>query len=281
MIAVRPLRLAGAVFDSLLPPVCAACGVAVEPGRAPICGACEVRLPRIPLPRCPRCGFTRLADLSSPGRCGECEAWPEQLQRAESAFLHEPPAEALVHGLKYRGWTLLAARMGALMAPAARRLAGGPAVLVPVPLARRRAGSRNRLASQAGIVSGPAAPTAGHVGTCGSCPERTGRIPGYPFIPCRGCRYTRVGRAADRAGGRRDHHRRYGRRMRNELRSHGSQMRRCRELRTDPAASSVSLIPRGSCPRLVSPARYGSAGGVRAPAGHVCPLRFEEKEICR
>lgn len=151
MISVRPLRLASAVFDSLLPPVCAACGVAVAPGKAPICGACEVRLPRIPLPRCPRCGFTRLADLSSPGHCGECEAWPEQIQRAESAFLHEPPAEALVHGLKYRGWTSLAARMGALMAPAARRLECGPAVLVPVPLAPARL--RERGYNQAGLLA--------------------------------------------------------------------------------------------------------------------------------
>ena len=151
MNAIRPLRLAGAVFDVLLPPVCAACGVTVEPGRPPVCGACEARLPRIPFPRCPRCGFTRLADLSSPDRCGECEAWPEQLHRAESAFLHEPPAEALVHGLKYRGWTSLATRMGALMAPVARRLAGGPALLVPVPLAPAR--MRERGYNQAGLLA--------------------------------------------------------------------------------------------------------------------------------
>ena len=138
MIGVHPLRLAGTVFDLLLPPVCAACGVTVEPGQAPVCGPCETRLPPVPLPRCPRCGFTRLPDLSSPERCGECEAWPEQLRRAESAFLHEPPAEALVHGLKYRGWTSLAARMGALMGPVARRLVCGPALLVPVPLSPAR-----------------------------------------------------------------------------------------------------------------------------------------------
>jgi predicted amidophosphoribosyltransferase len=56
-----------------------------------------------------------------------------------------------VHGLKYRGWTLLAARMGALMAPAARRLAGGPAVLVPVPLAPARL--RERGYNQAGLLA--------------------------------------------------------------------------------------------------------------------------------
>ena len=138
MSRVHPGRLAATVFDLLLPPVCAACGVTVEAGRTPVCGACEARLPRIPRPRCPRCGFTRLPDLASPDRCGECEPWPEQLRRTESAFLHEPPAESLVHGLKYRGWTSLAPWMGELMAPAVRRLVDGPALLVPVPLAPAR-----------------------------------------------------------------------------------------------------------------------------------------------
>jgi len=138
MIGVHPVKLAATVFDLLLPPVCAACGVTVEAGKAPVCGTCESRLPLIPFPRCPRCGFTRLPELASPDRCGECEPWSEQLRRSESAFLHEPPAESLVHGLKYRGWTTLAARMGGLMVPAARRLASGPALLVPVPLAPAR-----------------------------------------------------------------------------------------------------------------------------------------------
>ena len=151
MIRVHPVRLAATVFDLLLPPVCAACGVTVEAGGAPVCGACETRLPLIPLPRCPRCGFTRLPDLASPDRCGECEPWPEQLRRTESAFLHEPPAESLVHGLKYRGWTTLAARMGELMAPVARRLAPGPALLVPVPLAPARL--RERGYNQAGLLA--------------------------------------------------------------------------------------------------------------------------------
>ena len=151
MIGIHPVRLAATVFDLLLPPVCAGCGVTVEAGRAPVCGACEARLPRIPRPRCPRCGFTRLPDLASADRCGECEPWPEQLRRTESAFLHEPPAESLVHGLKYRGWTSLASWMGVHMAPAARRLADGPALLVPVPLAPARL--RERGYNQAGLLA--------------------------------------------------------------------------------------------------------------------------------
>lgn len=145
------MRPVATLFDLLLPPVCAACGVTVEPGRPPVCGACETRLPGIPLPRCPRCGYTRLPDLSSPRRCGECEAWPEVLRRAESAFLHEPPAEALVYGLKYRGWTSLASLMGEEMAPAARRLLRGAAVLVPVPLSPARL--RERGYNQARLLS--------------------------------------------------------------------------------------------------------------------------------
>jgi ComF family protein len=137
-VARRGIRLAEQAFDALLPQVCVSCSAAMESGRAPLCGSCETRLPEIPAPRCPRCGFTRLPDLSAPGSCAECADWPEALLRAESAFLLSPIAKRLVHGLKYGGWTSLGARMGALMAPAARRVCPSPALLVPVPLTPSR-----------------------------------------------------------------------------------------------------------------------------------------------
>lgn len=131
-------RIAAALLDSLFPPVCVSCSITMRPGRAPLCGSCESRLRAIPGPTCPRCGFTRLPDLSVEGRCVECADWPDELVRADSAFLFAPPAVRIVHGLKYAGWTSLAPRMGALMAPVARRIGTEHTVLVPVPLTPAR-----------------------------------------------------------------------------------------------------------------------------------------------
>ncbi|MDT8435363.1 MAG: double zinc ribbon domain-containing protein [Gemmatimonadota bacterium] len=128
------------MLDRLLPPACAGCGAATEPGTAPVCGPCRARMPAVPSPRCPACGMTRLPGTGGPASCAECEGWPTALRRAESAFLHRPPADSLVRGLKYRGWTALAGWMGGAMAPAADRILGGrgDVVLVPVPLPRAR-----------------------------------------------------------------------------------------------------------------------------------------------
>ena len=138
LIARTGIRLAGQAFDALLPQICVSCSAAVDAGRAPLCGACETRLREIPAPLCPRCGFTAFSDLSAPGGCAECDEWPEVLRRTESAFLLSRPATQVIHGLKYEGWTSLGSRMGALMAPAARRVCRGPALLVPVPLTPAR-----------------------------------------------------------------------------------------------------------------------------------------------
>jgi predicted amidophosphoribosyltransferase len=132
------MSAAAGLFESLFPPVCVSCSITVRPGRAPLCGSCESRLRSMPGPACPRCGYTRFRDLSVEGRCAECADWPDELVRADSAFLFEPPAVRIVHGLKYAGWTSLAPRMGALMAPAARRLGTQDTVLVPVPLTPAR-----------------------------------------------------------------------------------------------------------------------------------------------
>ena len=136
--AARVTSIATGLFESLFPPICVSCSTTVRPGRPPLCGSCESRLRSIPGPRCPRCGYTRFRELSVAGRCAECAEWPDALVRADSAFLFEPPAVRIVHGLKYAGWTSLAPRMGALMAPVARKLGTPDTVLVPVPLTPAR-----------------------------------------------------------------------------------------------------------------------------------------------
>jgi len=55
-----------------------------------------------------------------------------------------PPANALVHGLKYDGWSGLARFMGERMARSAipHELDSGPYLIAPIPTTRRRARSR-------------------------------------------------------------------------------------------------------------------------------------------
>lgn len=160
-------RAAGAVvstLDRLLPPACASCGATVPPG-PPLCGLCEGSLPEIPRPRCRRCG----GPCTSPdddGSCALCDPWPASLRGAASAVLHAPPADALVAGLKYRGWTALVPVLATAMVEPARRLVrlsgrdvrprgfpASPAVpsLAPVPLDRSRA--RRRGFNQATLLA--------------------------------------------------------------------------------------------------------------------------------
>jgi len=69
-----------------------------------------------------------------------CEPWPPCLTHARHAYLLAPPADVLVHALKYDGWAELAGEMGRAMARV-----GVPAsspnshrVVVPVPTTSER-----------------------------------------------------------------------------------------------------------------------------------------------
>lgn len=125
------------LIDSVLPPGCAVCGVGVVPG-PPLCPICESRLRGIPPPRCARCGATATG-FSVGTSCEACDSWPAGLHAAASAVLHHPPADQLVAGLKYRGWTALAPVLaGYMKEPLGRLTQGRRAVLVPVPLSRRK-----------------------------------------------------------------------------------------------------------------------------------------------
>jgi len=85
--------------------------------------------------------------------CRECAAWPEALTRARYATVLAPPADTLVHALKYGGWPELAEEMGRAMA--ALRLPSSPAgkrrVVVPVPTTRQRV--RTRGYNQAALLA--------------------------------------------------------------------------------------------------------------------------------
>lgn len=102
------------LVDFLLPSACIACGSRIAGGGL-VCAPCRGRLRPPPAPRCERCDYPA-GTGHRPGRpCLECLDWPEALRLARSAVALRPPADVLVHGLKYEGWRELAPLMAELM----------------------------------------------------------------------------------------------------------------------------------------------------------------------
>lgn len=150
-------------LDLVLPSGCLCCGEWIPGGVAAslVCGPCQARLPRAPWPRCPRCHHPSGTGRRQEPDCRMCRAWPDALSFARHAYLLAPPADTLVHALKYEGWRELAALMGPAMArvalppvpPGVRRLA------VPVPTTRARI--RRRGFNQALLLAQGVAATLG------------------------------------------------------------------------------------------------------------------------
>ena len=75
--------------------------------------------------------------------CRECRDWPAAVVALRWAWVMAPPADALVHALKYQGWSALAREMGLDMARALRSAPGPPPDLVtPVPTTEARRAQR-------------------------------------------------------------------------------------------------------------------------------------------
>lgn len=159
------------VLDFFLPVACLGCGARMTPEESgrPWCPRCGSRLAPPPAPRCPRCEAPYGTDRS-PGRsCLDCAEWPEALLGARSAVVLAPPADRLVHALKYEGWRELAGAMAERMRGPARELAralggrggegNGPEdrpVVVPIPTTPRR--RRSRGYNQAELLARALAP---------------------------------------------------------------------------------------------------------------------------
>lgn len=148
--------LASALLDLVFAPICLGCDAPISPGDAArlVCRLCRARLVTPPPPCCDRCGAPRLrTGRTGEQTCPECAHWPDALAFARSACILEPPADRIVHQLKYRGWRAaaepMAERMAALALPdAVRREA---TVVVPVPTTRSRL--RERGYNQAELVA--------------------------------------------------------------------------------------------------------------------------------
>ncbi|MFL5561055.1 MAG: ComF family protein [Gemmatimonadaceae bacterium] len=126
-----------AALDFVLPPVCAACDrLASDRTEALVCGVCWSRLLSLASPRCERCGHP-----SDQYDCRWCPLLPPYVRAARSVcWVASGTALAIVHALKYGGWTRVAEGMGTRMARLAfpDDVARERTALVPVPLARAR-----------------------------------------------------------------------------------------------------------------------------------------------
>lgn len=152
------MRLAGWAADLLellLPTGCIACGtwIPAQDRRGLLCAGCRSRLPSAPWPRCPRCHHPRGTGRLESDHCHACRDWPGALTRARHAVLLAPPADVLVHALKYEGFRELAPEMGRAMARAlsGERLGQGAVFVVPVPTTAARLRARGY--NQAGLLA--------------------------------------------------------------------------------------------------------------------------------
>jgi ComF family protein len=138
------------VADLLLPRSCAVCERSVDAGDVDlVCGRCWARAHELPYPRCERCGHPQTRPS-----CSWCEQLPPFVRAARSAYwIPGGTAGAIVHALKYGGWSGasagMAERMGRLTWP--RDVVAERSMVVPTPLAPAR--ERERGFNQSALLA--------------------------------------------------------------------------------------------------------------------------------
>lgn len=134
----------------LLPSRCLGCAspLALDAAQSFICSTCLAAVREPPWPRCPRCHFPRGTGRGPDAACLECSHWPDPLIGARTCAVMEPPADSLVHALKYGGWRDLAKPMAERMA---RRCALPGRIVVPVPTTAGR--TKQRGYNQAALLA--------------------------------------------------------------------------------------------------------------------------------
>jgi len=130
---LRVARVAASVIDAVvrtvLPPVCAGCGVSGH-WMCPICDTCVRRIDLGSI--CERCGGHREGATT----CVRCADWSRSLARCRSAYIFDGAVRQSIHRLKYSGEHARAEWCGIEIARLAIELGWRPDILVPVPLHR-------------------------------------------------------------------------------------------------------------------------------------------------
>lgn len=149
-ISLASRAAARALVDFVLPRACVCCERALEASdQGVVCGRCWVRVRYLPYPQCSRCGHP-----SDGYECRWCRPLPPFVRAVRSVcWVSSGQGAAVVHALKYGGWTALATEMAERMS----RLSFPPdvveerAALVPVPLAGVR--ERERGFNQSALLA--------------------------------------------------------------------------------------------------------------------------------
>lgn len=131
-------RLAAALVDFALPPRCGGCGDIIDEVDG-FCAPCWSSIEWLGNAGCTRCGIP--LEGTDAELCGRCIAAPSPLDRMRAAVAYGDLSRLIALKLKYGRKVALARTMARFMAPL-RADAGLPALIVPVPLHRRRLWSR-------------------------------------------------------------------------------------------------------------------------------------------
>ena len=131
------------MLDVVFAPICLGCDQPIATGDSArlVCRACRARLRAPDPPLCDRCGAPMRLTGTAPGAtCRECAKWPAAIRVARAACMLRPPADRLVHELKYRGWRSLAEPMSDVMSRVRLPddVQAEATIVVPVPTTRKR-----------------------------------------------------------------------------------------------------------------------------------------------
>jgi ComF family protein len=160
----RPVRiLMKTVLDFALPARCAGCAEVIAEVGA-FCPDCWAGMEWLGHAGCQTCGLP-LASTEA-DQCGRCLADPPGLDRMRAAVAYDDLSRSIVLRLKYGRKVALARTMARYMA-LLNDAGGGEAVVVPVPLHRRRLWSRGF--NQSGLV-------ARHLAKGWGCPFEAGLL---------------------------------------------------------------------------------------------------------
>lgn len=139
-----------AAADLLLPLCCVVCERLIGRGeQGVVCGHCLSKVSELPNPRCPRCGHPVTVYA-----CRWCDNLPPFVRCARSfCWIGAGTGKAIVHALKYDGWTRVADAIASRMArmPFPADFAEERAGVVPVPLSPSR--QRERGFNQAEVIA--------------------------------------------------------------------------------------------------------------------------------
>ena len=130
-------RAVGRIGDILFPPVCLGCGE-LTGSHGGLCGSCWSRLRAIEAPVCDVLGTPLAYDAGEGVLSADAIADPPPFTKARAAVIYDDVARAIVHRLKYKDRTDLAAVMARWMLRAGCDVIGACDTIVPVPLHRRR-----------------------------------------------------------------------------------------------------------------------------------------------